>query len=400
MSTETTTAARQPALDTPPRARTRCDLSGLKQPYHLVDPSPWPIVGALGGGLTLFGIVEWAHGITKVPFFVGLLADARDRCSCGGATCCARAGRRACIRAVVRLGLRYGMMLFIASEVMFFVGFFWAYFHFALYPDHVLGAATPAWPPAGVHTFNPFHLPLLNTLILLLSGTTITWAHHALIEGDRKHLIMGLGFTVLLGLSLHHLPGDRVFGRAVQVQRRRHLSVGVLPGHRLPRLPRDRRHRFLIVCWFRARGGDFTPQRHFGFEAAAWYWHFVDVVWLFLFVCIYLGGAGSRTSVCRAGLAPAAARRLASWPALTTAADAGASRHRRSACGRCERLRLEDWAAGRDRPRRGRAPVPLPADAGAVQQGRGDRAHARRSRARSTAPRCATPPPARRWARS
>ena len=288
MTTDTTTAPPPVALDTH-HVSHAMDLSGMKQPYHLVDPSPWPVIAALGGGMTLFGIVEWAHGISKIPFFIGIL----------GTVSIAVLWWRDVLResktpglhsAVVRLGLRYGMMLFITSEVMFFFGFFWANFHYSLYPDHVLGTATPAWPPTGVHTFNPFGLPLLNTLILLLSGTTITWAHHALIEGDRKHLIMGLGLTILLGLSFttfqaieysdapFHFSGGGIYPSVFFLAtgfHGFHVIVGTI---------------FLIVCWFRAKGGDFTLQRHFGFEAAAWYWHFVDVVWLFLFVCIYLGG--------------------------------------------------------------------------------------------------------------
>ena len=191
---------------------------------------------------------------------------------------------------IVRLGLRYGMTLFISSEVMFFVGFFWAWFHFALYPGHVSGAEVAVWPPAGTLTFNPWHLPFLNTLILLLSGTTITWAHHALLQGDRKHLIMGLGFTILLGLTFTALQAveyaeapfafsgggvyTSVFFLATGFHGF-HVIVGTI---------------FLIVCWFRARSGGFSPTRHFGFEAAAWYWHFVDVVWLFLFLSIYVWG--------------------------------------------------------------------------------------------------------------
>ena len=267
----------------------------MEQPFHLVDPSPWPMVGALGGGLLVFGIVTWAHFGDKWFFGAGLLIVLatmafwwwdvlRESMAAGLHT------------PVVLIGLRYGMALFIASEVMFFVGFFWANFHFALFPQHVLGTDAGAWPPAGVSTFNPFQLPLLNTLILLLSGTTITWAHHSLIEGDRKYLVMALGLTILLGLSFSALQAveyseapfkfngggiyPSVFFLATGFHGF-HVIVGTI---------------FLIVCWFRARAGQFSPTRHFGFEAAAWYWHFVDVVWLFLFVAIYLWGAGSAVS--------------------------------------------------------------------------------------------------------
>ena len=265
------------------------DLSGMKQPYHLVDPSPWPLLASLGAGVMLFGVVEWAHGITKLPFFAGLALvlvvatlwwrDVLRESKAPGLH-----------TAVVRLGLRYGMMLFIASEVMFFVGFFWANFNFSLFPEHVLGTATPAWPPVGVTTFNPFGLPLLNTLILLLSGTTVTWAHHSLIEGDRKHLVMALGLTVLLGMSFSCFQAIEYMDAPFKF-----IGGGIYPSVFFLATGFHGFHVivgtvFLIVCWFRARGGEFTAQRHFGFEAAAWYWHFVDVVWLFLYVCIYLGG--------------------------------------------------------------------------------------------------------------
>ncbi len=265
--------------------------SGLKQPYHLVDPSPWPLVGAVGGGMTVLGIVLAAHYGSYAALVIGLLIVLgtmffwwRDVLKESATT-----GLHS---PVVRLGLRYGMTLFIASEVMFFVAFFWAYFHFALYPHHVSGDTAGIWPPPGIHTFDPFHTPFLNTLILLLSGTTITWAHHALIENDRKHLIIGLGLTILLGISFtgfqimeyssapFHFAGGGIYPSVFFLAtgfHGFHVIVGTC---------------FLIVCWFRARNGSFTPQRHFGFEAAAWYWHFVDVVWLFLFVCIYWWGAG------------------------------------------------------------------------------------------------------------
>lgn len=262
-----------------------------KHPYHLVDPSPWPMTSSLAAGLMVFGIIlfaqkgiHWVFGVGLLGVLVSMYFWFRD---------VVREARTPGIHTpVVRLGMRYGMVLFIASEVMFFVAFFWAYFHFALYPEHVSGAAKAIWPPAGIHTFDPFHLPLLNTLILLLSGCTVTWAHHALLEGDRKGMLQGLALTVFLGLTFtffqaveyaeapfaFHGGGiyPSVFFLATGFHGF-HVIIGTI---------------FLAVCLVRAWKGHFTPKRHFGFEAAAWYWHFVDVVWLFLFVCVYVLGAG------------------------------------------------------------------------------------------------------------
>ncbi len=266
--------------------------SGLKQPYHLVNPSPWPIVGALGGLLVVLGIIFAAHYGNYTTLVVGTLVvlatmffwwrDVLKESRTPGMH-----------SAVVRLGLRYGMMFFISSEVMFFVAFFWAFFNFALFPSNVAGLAHPIWPPPGIHSIDPFHLPILNTMILLLSGTTVTWAHHSLIHGDRKGLVTGLALTVLLGLAFtgfqawefthapFHLVGGGVYPSVFFLAtgfHGFHVIVGTC---------------FLAVCWFRARRGEFTPERHFGFEAAAWYWHFVDVVWLFLFTCVYVWGASA-----------------------------------------------------------------------------------------------------------
>jgi cytochrome c oxidase subunit 3 len=265
--------------------------SGIKHPYHLPDPSPWPIVGSFGGFLTVFGIVLYAHYHNLVVLVAGLLTVLatmffwwRD---------VVRESMTPGLHSpVVRLGLRYGMILFITSEVMFFVGFFWSYFNFLILPE-TQGDGQTVWPPSNIHTFDPFHLPLLNTMILLLSGTTVTWAHHALLEGNRKDLLRGLGLTVLLGLiftccqaiEYSHAPfkfaGGGVYSSVFFLAtgfHGFHVIVGTI---------------FLAVCWFRANAGQFTPEKHFGFEAAAWYWHFVDVVWLFLFICIYWYGAGT-----------------------------------------------------------------------------------------------------------
>ena len=175
-------------------------VHGIKQPYHLVDPSPWPIIGAAGAGMTVLGIVLAAHFHNFILLAIGLITVLgvmflwwRD---------VIRESRTPGMHsAIVRLGMRYGMTLFIASEVMFFVGFFWAYFNFALFPDNLANPLKAVWPPEGTITFNPFHLPLLNTMILLLSGTTVTWAHHGLLHGDQKALKNGLILTVLLGMT-------------------------------------------------------------------------------------------------------------------------------------------------------------------------------------------------------
>jgi cytochrome c oxidase subunit 3 len=262
---------------------------GLRQPYHLVDPSPWPIIGALGGLCTVLGIIFVAHFGNWVLLVIGVLIVLatmffwwRD---------VVRESRTPGMHSpVVRLGMRYGMMFFISSEVMFFVAFFWAFFNFALFPE-TQGNGQLVWPPSNVHSYDAFHIPILNTMILLLSGTTVTWAHHSLLERDRKGLVWGLGLTILLGISFtfcqlweyNHAPfkfwGGGVYPSVF------FLSTGFHGFHVIVGTC------FLIVCWFRAKAGHFTPERHFGFEAAAWYWHFVDVVWLFLFFVYYLWGA-------------------------------------------------------------------------------------------------------------
>jgi len=189
------------------------------------------------------------------------------------------------------------MMLFIASEVMFFVAWFWAYFNTALFPadvhqvvrDQFLGGQ---WPPKGIETFDPWHLPLLNTLILLTSGTTVTWAHHALLENNRKGLIWGLVLTIALGLTFTCVQGWEYAHAAFHFSGNMYgaaffMATGFHGAHVIIGST------FLIVCLFRALAGQFTPTQHLGFEFCAWYWHFVDVVWLFLFACIYVWGGGA-----------------------------------------------------------------------------------------------------------
>ena len=264
------------------------DAHKPNHPYHLVDPSPWPFVGSIGALALTFGLVQFmhGHGLWWIAPGIGLLVltlfmwwmDVVDEGEHQGHH-----------TGVVQIGLRYGMALFIASEVMFFAAFFWAFFDASLFPKEAVGSV---WPPQGILTFDPFSLPLLNTLILLTSGCTVTWAHHALREGDRKGLVQGLAFTVALGLlftavqayEYAHAPytfKDTVFASTFFMAtgfHGFHVIVGTT---------------FLIVCLVRSIKGHFTPDHHFGFEAAAWYWHFVDVVWLFLFIFVYIWGGAN-----------------------------------------------------------------------------------------------------------
>jgi cytochrome c oxidase subunit 3 len=260
--------------------------------YHLVNPSIWPFVGAFSALAMASGGIMWMHEAAYGGwvFFAGLIGvlftmfswwvDVIREAHAGDHT------------PIVQLHLRYGMILFIASEVMFFVGWFWAFFAAALFPS-TSEAVGGVWPPEGIHVFNPFSFPLLNTLILLCSGTTVTWAHHSLLKGDRQGLKNGLWLTICLGILFSCIQAyeyahaafsfsGNIYGATFFMAtgfHGFHVIVGTI---------------FLAICLIRAYQGDFTPKQHFGFEAAAWYWHFVDVVWLFLFVSIYVwGGAGA-----------------------------------------------------------------------------------------------------------
>jgi cytochrome c oxidase subunit 3 len=203
---------------------------------------------------------------------------------------------------VVQLGLRYGMILFIMSEVMFFVAWFWVFFEMSLFHHERTLSAIPEvrnawsqWPPHGVEILDPWHFPLINTLILLTSGTTVTWAHHALQVGNRKEARWGLILTILLGVSFtcvqayeyREIIAEKLFFNTESANAGLYgssffMATGFHGFHVLIGTI------FLIVCLMRLLAGQFTPQKHFGFEAAAWYWHFVDVVWLFLFAFIYV----------------------------------------------------------------------------------------------------------------
>lgn len=254
-------------------------------PFHLVDYSPWPLTGAIGAITTVSGIIKWFHQYDTSLFFLGNVITIltvyqwwRD---------VSREGTYQGLHTyAVTIGLRWGIILFILSEILFFVRFFWAFFHRSLSPAIELGAS---WPPAGIISFNPFQIPLLNTAILLASGVTVTWAHHSLIEGNHSQTSQGLFFTVLLGVYFSILQAyeyieapftiaDSVYGSTFFIATGFH-GIHVLIGTT-----------FLLTCLLRHLNNHFSKNHHFGFEAAAWYWHFVDVVWLFLYITIYWWG--------------------------------------------------------------------------------------------------------------
>lgn len=254
-------------------------------PYHLVNPSPWPFVGSVAAFITAYGAVTYFHDRTDPWVLIAGLVLVVLTMGLWWRDVVREAQVEHAHTEVVRHGLRVGMALFITSEVMFFAAFFWAFFNAAL----GVNPSVSQWPPATIHPMHTWTLPFINTLILLSSGFAVNWAHHALRENHRDRLKLGLlGAVVLgsifLGVQIYEY-GEAAFGFQEGVYpsvfymatgfHGFHVFVGVC---------------FLAVCLLRSLRGDFTPRQHVGFEAAAWYWHFVDVVWLFLFVWVYWWG--------------------------------------------------------------------------------------------------------------
>jgi cytochrome c oxidase subunit 3 len=259
--------------------------------YHILPPSVWPFIGAVGAFVMLFGLVLFFHDHGPYLALIGLVmvlytmfawwSDVITEGETGDHT------------PVVQIGLRYGVILFIVSEVMFFAAWFWSFFKHAIYPMDPSGlspAVDGIWPPAGIETFDPWHLPLINTLILLCSGCAATWAHHALVhDNNRQHMKWGLWLAIILGVLFTIMQAYEYshahFGFAGNIYGANffmatgfhgfHVIIGTI---------------FLAVCLFRVYQGHFTSEQHVGFEAAIWYWHFVDVVWLFLFFAVYIWG--------------------------------------------------------------------------------------------------------------
>nr|AEP27689.1 cytochrome c oxidase subunit III [Apoderus coryli] len=260
--------------------------SNKNHSYHLVDPSPWPLLGAFSALSIMIGLIKWFHMYETNLLYFSLVMMIiivyhwwrdiiRESTFQGNHTL------------KVTTGLRWGMILFITSEILFFVSFFWGFFHNSLSPSIEMGMT---WPPKGIYPFNPMSIPLLNTLILLTSGISITWAHHSIMENNYKQAFQGLFVTVLLGIYFTILQGfeyieapfnisDSAYGSSFFMAtgfHGLHVMIGTM---------------FLLINLMRLYLNHMSSNHHFGFEAAAWYWHFVDVVWLFLYMSMYWWGS-------------------------------------------------------------------------------------------------------------
>nr|AZZ89067.1 cytochrome c oxidase subunit 3 [Plectoderini sp. SX-2018] len=251
-------------------------------PFHLVTKSPWPLITSINILTTLMGVVLWLYTKEMNNMNTGILLTSlclylwwrditRESTFQGSHT------------KLVTKGMKMGMILFITSEIMFFFSFFWSFFHSSLSPSIEMGMT---WPPKSIKPFNPTEVPLLNTIILLASGVTVTWAHQSIINYKYKKsnksitttVILGLYFTILQKWEYSQSPftmADSVYGSTF------FLTTGFHGFHVIVGTT------FLAVCIVRSKKMHFTKTHHLGFEAAAWYWHFVDVVWLFLYISVY-----------------------------------------------------------------------------------------------------------------
>nr|BAB97223.1 cytochrome oxidase subunit III [Tigriopus japonicus] len=260
----------------------------VRHPYHLVDESPWPLFAALGGLFLTSGMLKGFAEGNWILFFLGA-AHLGVLSSLWWNDMSKEGSSQGLHSFVVQTGLRWGMALFIVSEAFFFLSFFWNFFHSSLSPAIEIGGV---WPPAGILVFSPWEVPLLNTIVLLSSGLSVTWSHHSVQAGELSQGALGLLLTLLLGGYFTCLQAfeyweasfsfaDSVYGSSFYIATGFH-GIHVIVGSL-----------FLLVSFIRLRGCSFSSSHHVGLEAAIWYWHFVDVVWLFLYLTIYWWGNSS-----------------------------------------------------------------------------------------------------------
>nr|QYF07861.1 cytochrome c oxidase subunit III [Stigmatomma silvestrii] len=256
-------------------------MTNYNHPFHLVSVSPWPIIISFSLMNNLLMTVNWFH---KMNYYMLLTVPCTLMCMYQWWRDVTRESTfQGCHTHMVYKGMRLGMILFIISEILFFLSFFWAYFHSSLTPSMELGLS---WPPFGIIPFNPYDIPLLNSIVLVSSGLTVTWSHHSMLINNFNESKKSLLITIMLGIYFSMLQlfeyyespftiSDSIYGSTFFIAtgfHGLHVIIGTL---------------FLFMCFLRMKFLHFSSKHHFGFEAAAWYWHFVDVVWLFLYISIY-----------------------------------------------------------------------------------------------------------------
>lgn len=255
--------------------------------YHLVTVSPWPLLLGFSVLSTAIQTAGYFNEVTESPANLGItLLIVTVSMICWFKDVVREGTYLGNHTLLVQQGLKYGMILFIVSEVLFFTGFFWTYFHAAIAPNIELGSL---WPPQGIAVLSPLEVPLLNTILLLTSGILATWGHHALKNKDYVETRNALIITIVLGLiftgyqALEYEEAmftiaDSVYGSIFFLATGFH-GMHVIVGTAL-----------IIGSLVRVLLNHFTWNHHVGLEAALWYWHFVDVVWIFLYIFVYLWG--------------------------------------------------------------------------------------------------------------
>lgn len=257
-------------------------------PFHLVSPSFWPLYTCISLLILTTSLVLTMHGFNAgAAFILFALISLIASMSFWFRDVISEATYMGNHTLAVQRGLNMGVALFIVSEALFFMAIFWTFFHSALSPNSELGAQ---WPPVGIDSVNPFELPLLNTVILLSSGVTVTYAHHSLIQGNRKGALNGLALTVVLAFVFTVLQGVEYLASGFTISDGTygscfyfgtgfhgfHVMIGTV---------------FIAVGLWRVLAYHLTENHHLGLESSILYWHFVDIVWLFLFISIYYWGS-------------------------------------------------------------------------------------------------------------
>nr|YP_010329393.1 cytochrome c oxidase subunit III [Haemaphysalis doenitzi]UNO53811.1 cytochrome c oxidase subunit 3 [Haemaphysalis doenitzi]UNO53850.1 cytochrome c oxidase subunit 3 [Haemaphysalis doenitzi]WCD42286.1 cytochrome c oxidase subunit 3 [Haemaphysalis doenitzi] len=251
-------------------------------PFHLVEKSPWPLTSSISALCLTLGFINYFNNYNHMLYLMALIILILSSFQ-WWRDISREASYQGFHTILVLKGLKMGMLLFILSEVFFFISFFWAFFHSSLSPNIEIGSM---WPPKNILPFNPFEVPLLNSTILISSGVSVTWSHHSIMMGNVNNSLISLKITIGLGMLFTMFQlfeyyqaqfsiSDGIFGSTFFLTtgfHGIHVIIGTI---------------FLMVSLGRIKNNLISSEHFFGFEAAAWYWHFVDVVWLFLFTFMY-----------------------------------------------------------------------------------------------------------------